>query len=272
ALIAFSRIGSLKPVIMTMRACGLIRLIARKLSTPFMTGMRTSMKVMSKSSERACSSASCPSFAISTAWPWTLNRSARVSARSWSSSTIMMRTLLVTMGRPLRSLGCCQHRGGRLEVRLSRLPRQPDREHRALTLLALDIDRAAMLLDQLADRRQTEPDAFRLGREQRLEDLAQLVGRDARAAIGDRQADLWPGRLGAAGDRPAASGGRLPLRVHHCLRGVVDQVHQDLPEARAVEHDGGIGGKFAAHGDGRVHLVLVQHLAQPGVDRGRFAV
>src|SRR6185295_11510543 len=131
------------------------------------------------------------------------------SARSWSSSTIMMRMVFEVMA--IASSGCSCNRGGRLNVGLSVLAGQPDGEGRAFVDRAFDVDRAAMLLDQLAHRRQAEADALRLGREQRLEDLAQLVRRNARAGVGYRQPDVRAGRDGTDGDHPLTLVTRRPF-------------------------------------------------------------
>src|SRR5262245_59234606 len=110
------------------------------------------------------------------------------------------------------------------------LPRQPDRERRALTLVTFHVDRAAMLLDQLADRRQAEADTLRLGREQRLENLAELIRGDARAVVDDGKTHMRPGRFRTDRERALTLRLRLPLPIHHRLRRVVDQVDQHLAE------------------------------------------
>jgi len=68
----------------------------------------------------------------------------------------------------------------------------------------------------------------RFGGEQRLEDARQHVGVHARPVVDDREADTLVGALGPHGDAAGLALRRLPLRVHHRLRGVVDQVDDDL--------------------------------------------
>src|SRR5262245_23695366 len=132
--------------------------MAKKLSTPFMTGMRTSMKVMSNSLLRWRSTASWPLEATCTLWPWSSSISARLSARSRSSSTII--TLAGRIGVP-RSLSAISggggfHGAGRLMPGLPQ--RQIDREGGSGIDAAVDIDRPAMLLDDLLHDRKAEAD------------------------------------------------------------------------------------------------------------------
>src|SRR3546814_21056497 len=67
--------------------------------------------------------------------------------------------------------------------------RQPDLDPRTLAQLALDIDRPARLLGEALDHRKTEAGAFAdiLGGEDGFEHLLQYFGRDAAAAVGDRE-------------------------------------------------------------------------------------
>src|SRR5207245_304634 len=71
------------------------------------------------------------------------------------------------------------------------LARQQHREPGSLAELALDLDRSSGLVGEAMNLRQAEPGTFadRLGREERIEDLAQDVGRDAGAGIFDAHGD-----------------------------------------------------------------------------------
>src|ERR1700722_1188277 len=72
-------------------------------------------------------------------------------------------------------------------------PRQDDDELRERARLGLDLDPAAVLLDDdIVTHRQTEPGAFagRLGREERVEHLVPYLGRDADAVVADADFNL----------------------------------------------------------------------------------
>ena len=107
--------------------------------------------------------------------------------------------------------------------------RQTDENPRALARMRDDLDRAAMLLDDLFHRRQAEPGAEALGAEQRLEDSASTsAGCPARyrrsparsavdATMRDDDATLADGAIG------------------HRLGGIVDQVDDDAPQALGIK-------------------------------------
>src|SRR5262245_57583274 len=103
----------------------------------------------------------------------------------------------------------------------SSLARQPDGEDRADLDRAVDVDGAAMLLDDLAHGRQAEADTEALGGEERLEDLGQAVLRYARPIVSDGDAHMRAGRLRAHGDGALAIVGRRPALVGQGLGRVV---------------------------------------------------
>src|SRR6185295_2813273 len=65
----------------------------------------------------------------------------------------------------------------------SRRQRQGDRELGAAAGLADDVDGALVRLDDLARDRHAEPGALVLGGEERIEDAADLVGRNTAAVV-----------------------------------------------------------------------------------------
>src|SRR5215213_9658466 len=76
---------------------------------------------------------------------------------------------------------------------------QLDREGRA-ALVGLDLDASAVLDDDLLGQRQAQAGSTVLGREERLEDLGQVLDRDAWSVVLD--ADLDPAAGGAPGRHP----------------------------------------------------------------------
>ena len=91
-------------------------------------------------------------------------------------------------------------RGGGVSWGGVRQSREPDGHGRAGVDGAVHVDRAAMQLDDLANRRQAEADAEVLGGEQRFEDARQHVRRNARTGIDDGQADMRAGAFRTDGD------------------------------------------------------------------------
>ena len=75
------------------------------------------------------------------------------------------------------------------------LAQQQDRDRGSLAEFAFDLDRSAGLVREAMDLRQAEAGALadRLGREERIEDLAQDVGSDAGAGIRDADGDIVAG-------------------------------------------------------------------------------
>ena len=97
--------------------------------------------------------------------------------------------------------------------------RKVDGEPRAKAGLAVGEDEPARLLDEAVDRRKPEPGALALllGGEERLEDLAQVLGRDAAAVVLDHERgiiarghDVGAAMLEIARDRDPAGGDRDP--------------------------------------------------------------
>src|SRR5262245_59710665 len=109
-------------------------------------------------------------------------------------------------------------------------PGEPRDELGAVTGLARDGDAAAVLERDRADDREPETGSALGGarREERLEELGLLVGRNPRAGVADDEADLVRGRFDAYHDR--AAGGRRRERV-------LDQVEHDLLELVGVGVD-----------------------------------
>ena len=148
-----------------------------------------------------------------------------------------------------------------------RAPGQPQREDTALARLARRVDRAAVGGDQMADDGQTEPGASGtaaaglLRAPEPVEHVRQVLGRDARACVGDRQDDLVA--VPVRGQRDRAAGRGVPQRVG-------DQVAERLPHPDGVgvqpQRVLGPGAQFHLGGDpvGRRHL-LEQFVAAHGL-------
>ena len=88
----------------------------------------------------------------------------------------------------LHSLRASTASGGSVRA-ARRLQRQRHGKRRAFAHRALDLDIAAVGLDDSVRHRQAQPDAFALGLggEERIEDFRQVLRRDAFAVIGDMQ-------------------------------------------------------------------------------------
>ncbi len=84
------------------------------------------------------------------------------------------------------------------------VPRQEDVERGALVRFGVHIDEAAGLLDDAIDRRQAEAGALAdfLGREERLEDLVDDLGRNSRAGVRDVDPDIIRRRHAFIGKMP----------------------------------------------------------------------
>src|SRR5207249_11402196 len=113
--------------------------------------------------------------------------------------------------------------------------RQPDRERRPLPLaLALDLDRAAVQLDDVVDDREPETQAAvrarvrAVGLPEGLEDVRQELGRDPLALVADGD-DRLPVAAGEPQDDAAAPGGELDR--------VREEVPHDLLEAGGIALD-----------------------------------
>ena len=126
--------------------------------------------------------------------------------------------------------------------------------------LAIDADVAFRLLDEAVDHRKSKPGAHRsaLGGEERLEHLAQVLRRDARPGIGDREQGILAGRhvakLPAIGLVERCIGGFNgdTAAAWHCVARVDDQIDDGVLEL--------------AH----VHECRPQAAAEDGFDRDRL--
>ncbi len=96
--------------------------------------------------------------------------------------------------------------------------------------LALGGDAAAVQLDDLLREREPEAGAARLAGDEELEEVRQLLGRDAGPGVGDVDAQLSPSSARARADREAAA-------ARHRLDGVRHQGQQHLLDLRVVELD-----------------------------------
>src|SRR5262245_41464195 len=82
--------------------------------------------------------------------------------------------------------------------------RELDRERRALAGLALDVDRAAVALDDSQADREAETRAAdgRLGGEEGIEDPIEVVGGDSDAGVGELDRDVAVDGVGPDGQGP----------------------------------------------------------------------
>src|SRR2546428_606711 len=164
-------------------------------------------------------------------------RTWRTTPRAPASSLISTTFLVVrrlTMASAIRSATISSRRGIRTHTTRprrgeSRNARQRERHARAGVARALDVDHAAVSLDQRLDDGEPETGAAdRAGRGSpiiRLEDPRERVARNAGGAVEYRDLDH---RAGAAGTQPHLAAGR---RVFH---GVGDEVGQDALEGVRV--------------------------------------
>src|SRR5947208_6220948 len=159
---------------------------------PSMPRMLRSVRTTSTSAVSSAASAASPEVCDSISKPRGPSPAAIASHISRSSSTTRTRPLITPPPTP---------GGSRRRLRRLRRPRQEDRESAALPQLALDLDPAAVLGDDpVRDREpKARPLPDRLGGEERLEDVRQVVARDAAALVRDRDAEVI--RLGGAGSR-----------------------------------------------------------------------
>ena len=135
---------------------------------------------------------------------------------------------------------------------------EPDGERRPTAGRALDVDRAAVQVDERLDDRQSEPGAgaaalVRRAAEEAIEEPARLLRRDALTGVGDGDRRLL--RVAFEAQRDRAVLGRVEVRVR-------DEVRDDLTDPRRIGERGGA----------RVEDLHVQPLAlglQPRLDQGR---
>src|SRR5262249_50933406 len=98
---------------------------------------------------------------------------------------------------------------------------QPEGKYRPVARAALDVDRAAVLFDDLAHRGKAEPDAKALRCEERFKDPGQYVGRDTRSRVDDEELEMRSCRHGSHGYLATARRRLDPGPVGHGLDGVV---------------------------------------------------
>ena len=125
------------------------------------------------------------------------------------------------------------------------MPRQEDAERGALAGLGIHVDKAAGLLDDAIHRREAKPGALAdfLGREERLEDLVDDIGRNAGAGIGDvdphiiRRRHALVGQLRGFIRRDVGGLHRQLAAVGHRVAGVDREIDDHLLELRDVDLD-----------------------------------
>ena len=105
--------------------------------------------------------------------------------------------------------------------------RQADGDRRALADRAGEVDRPAVALDDAVDHRQAEAGALLLRREERVEHLGQVLGRDARAGVGERQLPAWSPSSGAAATRSAPP----PFIASHALMMMLTNACRSWPKS-----------------------------------------
>src|SRR5512135_2944579 len=157
----------------------------RSRSTPAMTGMRWSLMRACTFSRLRISSASWPLVVTSTRYFAANSRRSERSIRSSSSTN--SRVGLGSLRRPAAgrlagwSCACCMACSSVHDS----LDRQADAERRAPARFRLHLDAAAVVLDDAEDDGQPEPRSFadRLGGEERVIDLLQVLRRDALAVV-----------------------------------------------------------------------------------------
>src|SRR5438093_12672977 len=147
-----------------------------------------------------------------------------VATLTWHPSAVSGPAIEIGMRGPssmIRTFGCGMASGLLPDHRPDRYGRQPHDERGPAADLALDRNLPAMSLDDPQAHRQpqTRPLALPLGREERIEDLRQDVGRAARAGI--LHLDRAPRAVVAGADR------HDPFPAHR-LHPVADQIHEHL--------------------------------------------
>ena len=215
---------------------GSISLTRVRSSRPSPCFMRRSVTTTSAGCRANASSAAAPLSAISAISPAASRSLATVRAMSTTSST--------TSTRSLRASGRHACASYALGVRRPQHGRGRPRPRRAG-----EIDPAAMVAHDAGRDRQPQPGSLapRLGREERIEDRLQVLGRDARALIDDPDAD-HPAvrREGFQAD--------VPIRLRGIAR-VEEQVHQHLLQLIRV---GGQHRQVVLHGDVELDVARVQ--------------
>src|SRR5438067_4798653 len=187
-----------------------------------------SVTTTSNSRARSFSIAEAASWATSTLCPARLSSTSRNTRMECSASTTRRRAMSRTLPRrdePLRSI--CRWKR--------------NRERAALPRLALDADAASMRFHHAMDDGEPEAGAPLLGGEEGVEYAGEVFGRNPGPGIGHGK-DRLPSRpLQGNRDVPARGGG---------IRGVAEQVPEDLLELRAIGAQPATGLGFHRQGDG----------------------
>src|SRR6185295_7965788 len=205
-------------------------LAALRTAMPSTLRMRRSVTTRSKLSAFSDSIAASPPSATATSYPAWRSMMASRSRMLCSSSTTRTRT--------------------------SGMGGEGEGEGGAGAGTALDVDLAAVLLDDTVHQGQTDAAAVGLGREEGLEDLRQIGGDDALTGVGHPQHQI------AAGHR---RGHAQLTALGHGLEGVHTEIPDRLPELLAIDVPHERGRELAHHlegaGGGAV-LEQQQHLVE----------
>src|SRR5439155_1312291 len=123
-------------------------------------------------------------------------------------------SMIASNSRMLRSSSTTRTRVSGMAIR------QRHREHGPEAGRAADVHVAAVLLDEPVDEREAEPGAPGLGGEERLEDVGEVVGRDAVPAVRHRHFQLVAGELVRTSIAPVsdASGLRISWAMLAAIR------------------------------------------------------
>ena len=144
--------------------------------------------------------------------------------------------------------------------------RQQHLERRAPVRLAVDLDGAAVAVDDAQHRRQAQTASLELRGEERLEKAFPRIGIHAAADVRNFEIDVFAGRqillqigglqVGFDGELESGGQGDPASLVAHGLGGVGHQIHDHLADLGRVDlHGGQVVGQLVAQahllGDGR---------------------
>src|SRR5476649_1632836 len=152
--------------------------------------------------------------------------SGAASPQGWLSGRRRLAAGPLALGWPRRLACSC-----RLPVLAIAAYRQSDAEGAALAQLGMDLDAAAVPVDDVARQRQAQAGALagRLGGEEGVEDVCEVARRDAGAGVADGEPDVVVIAAGAQRDAAARRGDGMD--------GVDDQVQHHLVDLRrAAQH------------------------------------
>src|SRR5579864_2674667 len=139
----------------------------------------------------------------------------------------------------------------------------------SLAGLTVDRDGAAVLLDDLLDRRETEAGAEGFRAEQRFEDLGHDLCRYARAGVAD---DEFVGTLSGARRDGYDAFIRGAARFRQGLGGIVEQIDHDPAHPVGIDTDTARGGmQIPNHGEASSRRLIVERLLEPLIARYRPA-